>query len=171
MIKVLFVCHGNICRSPMSEFILRDMVAKRGIADQFEIASAATSREEIGNPVYPPAVRKLREHGIDPSGKRARQMTKQDYEYYDYLLAAEQYNIQICFELLAETRSIKSIVCWITQTSARYRRSVVLRGFRNRVPGHRGGLRSIPGEFQINKNDSEAAESIADAFLRMACEL
>ena len=55
MIKVLFVCHGNICRSPMSEFILRDMVAKRGIADQFEIASAATSREEIGNPVYPPA--------------------------------------------------------------------------------------------------------------------
>ena len=94
MIKVLFICHGNICRSPMSEFILRDMVAKRGIADQFEIASAATSREEIGNPVYPPAVRKLREHGIDPSGKRARQMTKQDYEYYDYLLAAEQYNIQ-----------------------------------------------------------------------------
>ena len=81
MIKVLFICHGNICRSPMSEFILRDMVAKRGIADQFEIASAATSREEIGNPVY-------------PSGKRARQMTKQDYEYYDYLLAAEQYNIQ-----------------------------------------------------------------------------
>ena len=81
MIKILFICHGNICRSPMSEFILRDMVAKRGIADQFEIASAATSREEIGNPVYPPAVRKLREHGIDPSGKRARQMTKQYYEY------------------------------------------------------------------------------------------
>lgn len=100
----------------MSEFILRDMVAKRGIADQFEIASAATSREEIGNPVYPPAVRKLREHGIDPSGKRARQMTKQDYEYYDYLLAAEQYNIQICFESLEETRSIRSIGCWITQS-------------------------------------------------------
>lgn len=94
MIKVLFICHGNICPFPYVEFILRDMVAKRGIADQFEIASAATSREEIGNPVYPPAVRKLREHGIDPSGKRARQMTKQDYEYYDYLLAAEQYNIQ-----------------------------------------------------------------------------
>ena len=72
MIKVLFICHGNICRSPMSEFILRDMVAKRGIADQFEIASAATSREEIGNPVYPPAVRKLREHGIDPGSGHAR---------------------------------------------------------------------------------------------------
>lgn len=68
MIKILFICHGNICRSPMSEFILRDMVAKRGIADQFEIASAATSREEIGNPVYPPAVRKLREHALTRPG-------------------------------------------------------------------------------------------------------
>ena len=92
-IKVLFICHGNICRSPMSEFIFRDMVTRRGLASYFQIASAATSREEIGNPVYPPAQRKLREHGIDPSGKRARQMTKQDYEEYDYLLAAERYNI------------------------------------------------------------------------------
>ena len=83
MIKILFICHGNICRSPMSEFILRDMVAKRGIADQFEIASAATSREEIGNPVYPPARRKLAEHGISCAGKTARQMTRQDYETYD----------------------------------------------------------------------------------------
>lgn len=94
MIKILFVCHGNICRSPMSEFILRDMVKRRGIADRFHIASAATSREEIGNPVYPPARRKLKEHGIDPIGKRARQMTKADYGEYDYLLAAEQYNIR-----------------------------------------------------------------------------
>ncbi len=94
MIKILFICHGNICRSPMSEFILRDMVKRRGIADRFHIASAATSREEIGNPVYPPARRKLKEHGIDPIGKRARQMTKADYGEYDYLLAAEQYNIR-----------------------------------------------------------------------------
>lgn len=93
MIKILFVCHGNICRSPMGEFILKDMVEKRGLGDLFFIASAATSREEIGNPVYPPARRKLREHGIDPSGKKARQMTKKDYEEYDYLLAAERYNI------------------------------------------------------------------------------
>ncbi|MDO4293145.1 MAG: low molecular weight protein-tyrosine-phosphatase [Eubacteriales bacterium] len=93
MIKVLFVCLGNICRSPMAEFIFRDMVQKRGLAGQFRIASAATSREEIGNPVYPPAQRKLREHGIDPSGKRARQMTGRDYEEYDYLLAAERRNI------------------------------------------------------------------------------
>ena len=98
MIKIMFVCHGNICRSPMAEFIFKDLAKKQGVADRFLVASSATSTEEIwngiGNPVYPPAVRKLREHGIDPSGKRARQMTKQDYEYYNYLLAAEQYNIQ-----------------------------------------------------------------------------
>ena len=94
MIKVLFICHGNICRSPMAEFIFRDMVAKRGLAAEFSIASAATSREEIGNPVYPPAKRKLKEHGIDPAGKTARQMTAQDYKDYDYLLAAERYNIR-----------------------------------------------------------------------------
>lgn len=94
MKKLLFVCHGNICRSPMAEFIFRDMVAKRGLAAEFSIASAATSREEIGNPVYPPAKRKLKEHGIDPAGKTARQMTAQDYKDYDYLLAAERYNIR-----------------------------------------------------------------------------
>ena len=93
MISILFICHGNICRSPMAEFILKDMVQKRGIAEQFYIASAATSSEEVGNPVYPPAVRKLREHGIDPAGKTARRMTREDYGKYDYLLAAEQYNI------------------------------------------------------------------------------
>ena len=93
MIKILFVSHGNICRSPMSEFILKDMTARRGISDLFQIASAATSREEIGNPVYPPARRKLLQHGIDPSGKTARQITRRDYEEYDYILAAESYNI------------------------------------------------------------------------------
>ena len=94
MIKILFICHGNICRSPMSEFILKDMTARRGISDLFQIASAATSREEIGNPVYPPARRKLLQHGIDPSGKTARQITRRDYEEYDYILAAESYNIR-----------------------------------------------------------------------------
>ena len=94
MIKVLFICHGNICRSPMSEFIFRDMVYKRGLSDCFSIASAATSREELGNPVYPPARRILKAHGIDCSGKTARQITKADYQEYDYLLAAENYNIR-----------------------------------------------------------------------------
>lgn len=104
MIKVLFVCHGNICRSPISEYVLKDMVEKRGLTDAFEIASAATSTEEIwngkGNPIYPPAQAELRRHGIGEtaytnfSGKRARQVTKQDYQYYDYLLCADSNNIR-----------------------------------------------------------------------------
>lgn len=94
MIKVLFVCHGNICRSPMGEFILKDLVTRRGIADRFEIASAATSSEEIGNAVYPPARRELEAHGISCEGKIARQMTRKDYRYYDYILCAEEYNIR-----------------------------------------------------------------------------
>ena len=76
MIKILFICHGNICRSPMAEFVMKDLVAKAGLSDKFEIASAATSTEEIGNPVYPPARRKLAEHGISCEGKTARQMTQ-----------------------------------------------------------------------------------------------
>ena len=84
MIKVLFICHGNICRSPMAEFVMKDLVKKAHLEDQFEIASAATSTEEIwggrGNPVYPPARAKLKEHGIDPGGKRARRTTREDYK-------------------------------------------------------------------------------------------
>ena len=98
MIKILFVCHGNICRSPMAEFILKDIVSKLDIADQFEIASAATSTEEIwngiGNPVYPPAKKELAKHGIDCSGKRARQLCMQDYQYYDYLIGMDSNNIR-----------------------------------------------------------------------------
>ena len=94
MIKILFVCHGNICRSPMAEFVMKDLVNKKGMADQFEIASAATSTEEIGNPVYPPAKRKLKEHGISCEGKTARQMTKADYKYYDYIIAMDRFNLR-----------------------------------------------------------------------------
>ena len=94
MIKILFVCHGNICRSPMGEFILKDMVQKRGIAHKFYIESAATSTEELGNPVYPPAKRKLKENGIDSSGKTARQITKADYKKFDYIFCADSYNIK-----------------------------------------------------------------------------
>ena len=82
MIKILFVCHGNICRSPMAEFILKDMAAKSGRTD-LEIASAAVSREELGNPVYPPARRELQKHGIGCAGKTARQITRHDCAYYD----------------------------------------------------------------------------------------
>ncbi|MBQ3784262.1 MAG: low molecular weight phosphotyrosine protein phosphatase [Lachnospiraceae bacterium] len=98
MIKVLFVCLGNICRSPMAEFVLKDMVTKRGIAEQFEIASAATSTEEIrngiGNPVYPPAKAELAKHGINCEGKRAVQLKASDYDYYDYLIGMDTQNIR-----------------------------------------------------------------------------
>ena len=94
MIKILFVCHGNICRSPMAEFVMKDMVKRKGIEDEFEIASAATSTEEIGNPVYPPARKKLNEEGISCSGKTARQMTRDDYAYYDYIIAMDTWNIK-----------------------------------------------------------------------------
>ena len=94
MIKILFVCHGNICRSPMAEFIMKDIVEKKGIADNFEIASCATSTEEIGNSVYPPAKKKLAEHNISCAGKTARQMTKEDYNYYDYIVAMDKYNLR-----------------------------------------------------------------------------
>ncbi len=94
MTRVLFVCHGNICRSPMAEFVMKDMIRKRGMESRFEIASAATSREEIGNPVYPPARRKLAEHGISCGGHHARQMTKEDYDRYDYIIGMDHANIR-----------------------------------------------------------------------------
>ena len=96
MIKVLFICHGNICRSPMAEFVLKDMVKSCGIAEQFEIASAATSTEEIwdglGNPVYPPAKAELERHGISCEGKRAVLLKASDYDEYDYLIGMEGVN-------------------------------------------------------------------------------
>ena len=109
MIKVLFICHGNICRSPMGEYILRDMVNRRGLGHLFHIASAATSREEIGNPIYPPAKRKLAEHGIRSDGHRARQLTKKDYEEYDYLFGMEQYNIRNMMRILGSDPENKVI--------------------------------------------------------------
>ena len=114
MPKILFVCHGNICRSPMAEFVMKKMVAElqdgAGLecagksfagkdcagkgSEDFEIASAATSTEEIGNPVYPPARRMLERHGIDCRGKTARQMTARDYEYYDYIILMDRNNLR-----------------------------------------------------------------------------
>ena len=94
MIKILFVCHGNICRSPMAEFIMKSLVEKQGVGDQFQIASAATSTEEIGNPVYPPARRMLAAHGISCAGKTARQITLRDYTEYDLLICMDRYNLR-----------------------------------------------------------------------------
>ena len=94
MIKILFICHGNICRSPMAEFIMKDLVEKAGMSGRFEIASAATSAEELGNPVYTPARRILAEHGLRCAGKTARQMTRRDYDQWDYLIGMEKYNLR-----------------------------------------------------------------------------
>ena len=96
-IRVLFICHGNICRSPMAEFIMKNIVERENLSDRYYIASAATSSEEIwngvGNPVFPPAREELAKHGISCEGKRAVQLTKSDYDRYDYLIGMEQQNI------------------------------------------------------------------------------
>lgn len=94
MTKILFVCLGNICRSPMAEFVMKDLVKQAGLEGQFRIDSAATSREELGNPVYGPARRKLAEHGISCGGHRARQLQSQDYSQYDLLIGMDQANIR-----------------------------------------------------------------------------
>ena len=92
MVKILFVCHGNICRSPMAEFVMKDLVRKAGISDRIHIASAAVSREEIGNPVYPPARRELQRHGIECHGHAAHQITRRELEEYDKIYYMDSSN-------------------------------------------------------------------------------
>ena len=98
MIRIMFVCHGNICRSPMAEFIMKKLVSEKGSQDGFVIKSSATSTEEIwrgvGNPVYPPAQRELMKHGISCEGKRAVQLTKDDYNNFDYFIGMDRANIR-----------------------------------------------------------------------------
>ena len=97
MKKILFICHGNICRSPMAEIVMKDLVKKAGLEEKYEVASAATTSEEIwngvGNPVYPPARAKLREHGLSTEGKRARLMTRADYDEFDFLVGMDAENL------------------------------------------------------------------------------
>lgn len=104
MVRIMFVCHGNICRSPMAEFILRDMVKKEGREADFVIASCATSTEEIwgdvGNPVYPPAKAELKKHGISCDGKRAVQLKKSDYDKYDMFLCMDSNNVRNAIRIL-----------------------------------------------------------------------
>ena len=94
MTKILFICHGNICRSPMAEFLFKELVDEWHLDGDFEVASAATSTEELGNPVYPPVARLLSARGIDCRAKRARQVTARDYDYYDYLVCMDQNNLR-----------------------------------------------------------------------------
>ena len=94
MIKIMFVCHGNICRSPMAEFVMRDIIEKAGLNEKIHIASSATSREEIGNPVHPGTRKKLAEYGLSVDGKTAIQITKEDYKNYDYIIVMDSFNLR-----------------------------------------------------------------------------
>lgn len=110
MIKVLFVCHGNICRSAMAEFIFKNMIRERGLADKFYVESCATSREEIGNDIYPPAKRKLVEKGIPVHKHRARQITKQDLDKFDYILVMENYNLVNMKRVVGDSSKAKRLL-------------------------------------------------------------
>ena len=118
MPRILFVCHGNICRSPMAEFVMKQKVAERGLSTQFEIASAATSREEIGNPVYPPARRMLNDHGISCTGKTARQITRADYAYYDHIVCMDQSNLRWLRYIIGEdsNHKVSLMMAWAGKT-------------------------------------------------------
>ena len=111
MYKIMFVCHGNICRSPMAEFLFKDMVKRLGRENEFEIASSAVSTEEIwggvGNPVYPPAKAELQKHGISCEGKRAQLLTKADGEYYDLLLCMDESNVRRAQKIVGEKNMVK----------------------------------------------------------------
>ncbi len=107
MTKILFVCHGNICRSPMAEFVMKNIVEQAGLQQEFEIESAATSTEEIGSGVYPPVKRLLTEHGISCEGKRARQITKQDYDKFDYIVGMDSANMRNMLRIFGEDRQGK----------------------------------------------------------------
>lgn len=102
MFKILFVCHGNICRSPMAEFCMRALIKKAGLSDKITVSSAATSTEELGSPVYPPARRKLKDHGINCTGKTARRITVSDYDRYDMIIGMDQANMRNIARMLGE---------------------------------------------------------------------
>lgn len=107
MIKILFVCHGNICRSPMAEFVMKDLVKKAGLSDEFYIASAATSTEEIGNGVHYGTRKKLAEFGISVDGKYAGSLKKSDYAKYDYIIGMDSYNLRnmnVCYRMIPKTK-------------------------------------------------------------------
>lgn len=114
MIRIMFVCHGNICRSPMAEFIMKKLVTEAGLQEDFYISSGATSTEEIwhstGNPVYPPARSELSRHGISCEGKRAVQLKKSDYDNYDYFVGMDTANIRNMKKILGNDKKIYKLL-------------------------------------------------------------
>lgn len=121
--KIMFVCHGNICRSPMAEFVFKDLIAKKGVEDRFVVCSSATSTEEIwgevGNPVYPPAKRELAKHGISCEGKRAVQLKKSDYEKYDLFVGMDSANIRNMLYIFGQDSEgkIKKLLSYCNDTA------------------------------------------------------
>ena len=115
MTKILFICHGNICRSVMAEFVMEELCRQEGCADAFEIASAAVSTEEIGNDIYPPAQRKLREKGIPFTYHAARQITRADYAYYDYIICADHSNLRWLSRIIGEddAHKVSLMMQWV----------------------------------------------------------
>lgn len=114
MIKIMFVCLGNICRSPMAEFVLKNMLEEKGISENFYVCSSATSNEEIGNPVYPPARRKLMEHNITCEGKTAVQLKKSDYEKYDYFICMDDSNLRNILNIFGgdKNKKVSKLLQW-----------------------------------------------------------
>lgn len=114
MTKILFICHGNICRSVMAEMVMKELCRQAGVEEQFEIASAAVSREEIGNDIYPPAKRKLREKGIPFEFHAARQITREDYDYYDYIICADRSNVRWLERIIGEDteQKVSLLMAW-----------------------------------------------------------
>ena len=110
MIKIMFVCHGNICRSPMAEFVMKDLVKKAGLEQEIQVFSSATSTEEIGNPVYPPARRELGKHGISCTGKQAVQLKYSDFSHYDYFIGMDERNIQNMKRILRTDEKIQKLL-------------------------------------------------------------
>ena len=146
MKRILFICHGNICRSPMAEFVMKDLVKKAGLASQFHIESAATSREEIGNPVYPPARRKLAEHGISCDGHAARQLTNQDYDKYDLLIGMDSANLRNMYRICGGDFAGKlHLLMDYTDHPPRCCRPVVHGRFRGNLARCAGGMSGVAG--------------------------
>ena len=146
MTKILFVCHGNICRSPMAEFVMKDLVKKAGLDAQFHIESAATSTEEIGNPVYPQARRKLAEHGIGCAGKTSRQLTGADYGQYDLLIGMDRANLRNMHRICGGDFANKlHLLMDFTDHPRRCGRPVVHGRLRDHLAGCTGGLHQFVG--------------------------
>ena len=150
--KILFLCHGNICRSPMAEFVMRYLAEQAGIADRFLIDSAAVSSEEIGNDIYPPAKRKLREKGIPFSAHAARRVTPDDYAFYDYLVCADRSNLRWLERIVGPDtdHKVSLLMAWpqlANEQSKILNLKFEILNLQSSFPSGRAGVGSVPDVF------------------------